>query len=96
MNQPASAKKPSSYPSKLLYSEVSRLRGRDGLPELDIYHYALTLQHHYTVDAVPHVDEAIRNLEKEHGIEFASPQRKRTSMFLFFERFKPREPDLLV
>lgn len=86
-----SAKRNSHYPSVRLYDEVNRLRRRDSLPELDICQYGIALNTHFNAEEVPHVAEAVSNLQDE-GIEMRTPQRKKPGIFSFFERFKP-SPD---
>lgn len=81
-------KRNSHYPSIRLYDEVNRLRKRDSLPELDICQYGIALNTHFNAEEVPHVAEAISNLQDE-GLEMRRPDRAKRSILGFLSRLKP-------
>ena len=89
MNDPVTVKKRNSdYPSIRLFDEVNRLRKRDSLPEFDVCQYGMALGKHFNTEEVPHIAEAVRNLQGQ-GVELGTPKRKRPGIIEFFSRFKP-------
>jgi hypothetical protein len=88
MNDPVPAKRNSNYPSIKLFEEVNRLRRRDSLAEFNVCEYGIALGRHFNTEEVPHIAEAVRNLQ-DQGVELRTPLRKRTGIFAFFSRLKP-------